>query len=583
MPVRYDFGRIYALLLGPHPSQRVGSDGWFQTLCPFHEEKNPSFSYNLEHGGFKCHGCNTSGTVTDFVGMIKIPNWVAHDDQKKEARDLIREILGHKRPGPRKGTPSTKRPKGEAKRNRSTPLPNNDEVRHWAQALFQVDHADRLNLLVDKRRWSEDTIHDLGIGWDRSMGRYTLPVTMGGQLFNVRRYLPGAAIAKMKGVQGHNTAALYPESCLEKSTIYLCEGEPDMIAARSLGMNAATLCCGAETVPEAQLERLQGKRVVILYDADKPGRSGASKVAICLAQWTGFVKIVDLGGLLCDDGKDLTDFLLQGGQPVELKRAIDMQPWPDAAPIKRDEVFEPGLEAAIEARYRGSTLRVRASVIGKTYSPYIVPVRVKMECSSAGTKPECGVCRIMNNKGEHWELDTMDAGVLRLIRSPDGAVLKALDALIGAGCPRWRGEGESVIEEESLHELILGEDLDLIGDPDTLINAGLVQRAAYVLGGDWALNQAYYFEGTTVADPNSQEARHLFSKGAPVRHDIDCFDLTDEIRADLALFRVVDGLAGSVENASDNGGARAPASPEPQEAPLEGSDGDPAIAALADL
>jgi len=36
-------------------------------LCPFHNEKTPSFSVNAERGFFHCFGCGAGGTVFDFV------------------------------------------------------------------------------------------------------------------------------------------------------------------------------------------------------------------------------------------------------------------------------------------------------------------------------------------------------------------------------------------------------------------------------------------------------------------------------------------------------------------------------------
>src|SRR5579871_6927926 len=36
-------------------------------LCPFHNEKTPSFSVNAERGFFHCFGCGAGGSVFDFV------------------------------------------------------------------------------------------------------------------------------------------------------------------------------------------------------------------------------------------------------------------------------------------------------------------------------------------------------------------------------------------------------------------------------------------------------------------------------------------------------------------------------------
>ncbi|MGH7917014.1 MAG: DNA primase, partial [Candidatus Binataceae bacterium] len=39
----------------------------FIGLCPFHNEKTPSFTVNAERGFFHCFGCGVGGTVFDFV------------------------------------------------------------------------------------------------------------------------------------------------------------------------------------------------------------------------------------------------------------------------------------------------------------------------------------------------------------------------------------------------------------------------------------------------------------------------------------------------------------------------------------
>ncbi len=36
-------------------------------LCPFHDERTPSFSVNAEHGLYHCFGCGASGDAISFV------------------------------------------------------------------------------------------------------------------------------------------------------------------------------------------------------------------------------------------------------------------------------------------------------------------------------------------------------------------------------------------------------------------------------------------------------------------------------------------------------------------------------------
>ena len=40
-------------------------------LCPFHNEKTPSFTVNEDKGVFHCHGCQESGDVITFIQKIE--------------------------------------------------------------------------------------------------------------------------------------------------------------------------------------------------------------------------------------------------------------------------------------------------------------------------------------------------------------------------------------------------------------------------------------------------------------------------------------------------------------------------------
>jgi len=53
-------------VIGAHVRlKRAGRN--FVGLCPFHQEKTPSFSVNAERGFFHCFGCNTGGSVFNFI------------------------------------------------------------------------------------------------------------------------------------------------------------------------------------------------------------------------------------------------------------------------------------------------------------------------------------------------------------------------------------------------------------------------------------------------------------------------------------------------------------------------------------
>src|ERR1700676_4287876 len=66
-------------------------------LCPFHNEKTPSFSVNAERGFFHCFGCGAGGTVFDFV--IKVEGLTFFEALQSLARRYGIALPEHSGPG----------------------------------------------------------------------------------------------------------------------------------------------------------------------------------------------------------------------------------------------------------------------------------------------------------------------------------------------------------------------------------------------------------------------------------------------------------------------------------------------------
>lgn len=91
--------------------------------------------------------------------------------------------------------------------------------------------------------------------------------------------------------------------------VVVVEGEKATEAARSIGLSAVTSAHGSSSAGKSNWAPLAGRDVIILPDADEPGRKYARDVARILMRLDppARVKIVELPGL--HDGEDIVEFI----------------------------------------------------------------------------------------------------------------------------------------------------------------------------------------------------------------------------------------------------------------------------------
>jgi DNA primase len=58
-------------IVSQYVTLRRAGPGTYKGLCPFHDEKSPSFNVNPSRGFFKCFGCQEGGDVIDFVMKLE--------------------------------------------------------------------------------------------------------------------------------------------------------------------------------------------------------------------------------------------------------------------------------------------------------------------------------------------------------------------------------------------------------------------------------------------------------------------------------------------------------------------------------
>ena len=300
-------------------------------LCPDHDEKNPSFSYNPAKDICHCFSCGFGGDIITFWGKVK-----GSGDNKENFKAFCQEynISDSLPPGQVPGKEKKKElpPLNDAYKILG-PLPD-----PWIEKLTRT------------RAWHPLAMEKLGIrqqthyqekktGTIKALSRpnkMAIPIyDQDGNVRNIRLYQPGAKKFKIiSWGADYGSARLFPPVPRdESSTILLCEGESDTICAISNGFNAITQTTKPKKWTKEHLKIFTGRDVVIAFDADQPGQMYAYKYAgpeICkvaksvrVLEWPDFMGKKD-GRWPEKGGQDLTDFFAKHKQTaLDLQRLMD--------------------------------------------------------------------------------------------------------------------------------------------------------------------------------------------------------------------------------------------------------------------
>ncbi len=128
-------------------------------------------------------------------------------------------------------------------------------------------------------------------------------------------------------------------------TVFVCEGEKDVDRLAALGLVATTNACGAGKWRAEYNAALRGRPVVILPDADEPGRRHAQQVAASLRGIAASLKILELPNLPAKG--DVSDWLNEGGDSAQLQALAeatpeaelsDLSPVPFSPPLRSEDL-----------------------------------------------------------------------------------------------------------------------------------------------------------------------------------------------------------------------------------------------------
>jgi len=293
--------------------QKKGSSHW--GLCPFHNEKTPSFSVNGAKQIYHCFGCGAGGNVYTFLMNYENLSF-------PEAVKMLADRAGVALPEPQEGEEARR---GNQKRARL--LEVNKEAAKFFYYLLRSPQGGIGYQYLKKRELSDETMHKFGLGyagksgadlvgylrgkgfedelikeaglasysekhgmmsqfWNRVMfpiqDRNNRVIGFGGRvmgdgepkylnspetpIFDKRRNLYGLNFART--ARGGGSAAA--------GSVILCEGYMDVIAMHQAGFGRAVASLGtAFTAEQAVLLKRYTESVLLAYDSDGAGVKAA--------------------------------------------------------------------------------------------------------------------------------------------------------------------------------------------------------------------------------------------------------------------------------------------------------------------
>ncbi len=323
-------------------------------LCPFHNEKTPSFSVSPSKQMYYCFGCGAGGNV--FTFLMEYENFTFPDAVKSLA-----DRAGVK-------LPEIEYSKEEKKRadQRNRLLQINKEAAKYYYILLRNEKGRQGIEYLKNRGLSDETIHQFGLGYsdkfggglyqylkrqgypdvdlkesglfnvderhgmyDKFWNRVIFPIMdvnnkvigFGGRVMGdgKPKYLNSPETKlfdKSRNLYGLNAARL-----ARKKNLIICEGYMDVISMHQAGFNHAVASLGtALTSPQASLMKRYTDEVLIIYDSDEAGTRAALRAIPLLKEAGLATKVVNLKPY-----KDPDEFIKNEGHDAFEERLVNAE------------------------------------------------------------------------------------------------------------------------------------------------------------------------------------------------------------------------------------------------------------------
>jgi len=330
-------------LVGEHVALKAAGSN-HKGLCPFHNEKTPSFHVSPSKQIFKCFGCGAGGDVFKFVQLREGVSF-------SEARTMLAERAGIRLDARRPAS-------SDGPDRRQLARVNNWAAEYFRKRLTESTAGELARQYLQQRQITPETAERFGLGYadDRWDG---LLSTAAGQSISVKLLL-AAGLVRARGEGGGHYDAfrhrlMFPirdasdrvigfggralgddpakyinsaetalfekgqnlygldqarQAIAEQGHAILVEGYTDCLMAHQHGLRHVVATLGtALTERQVQVLRRFAERVTVVFDSDEAGQRAADRaIELFLTQQLA-VRLARV-----PEGKDPCDFLLTQGR-----------------------------------------------------------------------------------------------------------------------------------------------------------------------------------------------------------------------------------------------------------------------------
>ena len=325
-------------LIGEHVSLKRSGRG-FTGLCPFHQEKSPSFHVDADKGFFHCFGCQEGGD--GFTFLMKVTGQTFPEALRTLGQRVGVEVPERRRDEGIERLGEVNATVAEFFRAALLDEKRGAAAREYLEARgIDAETSERFLLgyapgdgwadALVRRGVAEADLRKLGLASASRRGSGLYPLFRDRLMFPIRD-LSGRVIAFGGRLMGAAEGPKYinsPESPLyhkgrhlygldaardairESGRVLLVEGYMDAIALAQAGLRQAAGVLGtALTADQLRLARRFADEIIVCFDGDTAGRRAALRVfPICVDEVDLWPKAVFL-----PDGEDPDSLVREGG------------------------------------------------------------------------------------------------------------------------------------------------------------------------------------------------------------------------------------------------------------------------------